>query len=171
MALYGGIAAFELRTQSKSLVNYIYKKNIMLRIEIDRVEGDFGFEARDAYGHTARLDTSPETGGQNFGIRPMQMVLMALGGCSGIDVVSILKKQRQTITRYHMVIEGEREKGKEPSLWTIIQMTFELDGTIDAEKAKRACQLSIEKYCSVAETLRRAGANITWKIILNGNGI
>ncbi|HYF33562.1 MAG TPA: OsmC family protein [Chitinophagaceae bacterium] len=140
----------------------------MLRIEIDRVEGDFGFEARDAYGHTARLDTSPETGGQNFGIRPMQMVLMALGGCSGIDVVSILKKQRQTITRYHMIIEGEREKGKEPSLWTIIQMTFELDGTIEPEKARRACQLSIEKYCSVAETLRRAGANITWKIVLNG---
>lgn len=143
----------------------------MLRIEINRVEGDFGFEASDAYGHTARLDTSPDTGGQNFGIRPMQMVLMALGGCSGIDVVSILKKQRQTITRYKNVVEGEREKGVEPSLWTKIVMTFELDGEIEPEKARRACQLSIEKYCSVAETLRRAGADITWKIILNGSEI
>jgi putative redox protein len=140
----------------------------MIRIEINRVEGDFGFEARDAYGHTARLDTSPETGGQNFGIRPMQMLTMGLGACSGIDVISILKKQRQTVTRYKTTIDGEREKGVEPSLWTDIEMVFEMDGEIDPEKAKRACQLSIEKYCSVAETLRRAGAKITWKIILNG---
>ena len=143
----------------------------MIRIEINRVEGDFGFEARDAYGHTARLDTSPETGGQNFGIRPMQMLLMGLGGCSGIDVISILKKQRQTVTRYKAIVEGEREKGVEPSLWTNITMEFELDGEIDPEKARRACQLSIEKYCSVAETLRRAGATITWKIVLNGSEI
>ncbi len=143
----------------------------MIRIEINRVEGDFGFEASDAYGHTARLDTSPETGGQNFGIRPMQMLLMGLGACSGIDVISILKKQRQSVTRYKTVIEGQREKGVEPSLWTNIEMTFEMDGEIDPEKAHRACQLSIEKYCSVAETLRRAGANITWKIIINGQNI
>ena len=143
----------------------------MIRIEINRVEGDFGFEASDAYGHTARLDTSPETGGQNFGIRPMQMVLMGLGACSGIDVISILKKQRQTVTRYKTVIEGEREKGVEPSLWTNIEMVFEMDGEIDPEKARRACQLSIEKYCSVAETLRRAGANISWKIIINGQNV
>jgi putative redox protein len=143
----------------------------MIRIEINRVEGDFGFEASDAYGHTARLDTSPETGGQNFGIRPMQMLLMGLGACSGIDVISILKKQRQTVTRYKTIIEGEREKGVEPSLWTNIGMVFEMDGEIDPEKARRACQLSVEKYCSVAETLRRAGANITWKIIINGQNI
>ena len=143
----------------------------MIRIEINRVEGDFGFEARDAYGHTARLDTSPETGGQNFGIRPMQMLTMGLGACSGIDVISILKKQRQTVTRYKTIIDGEREKGVEPSLWTNIEMVFEMDGEIEPEKARRACQLSIEKYCSVAETLRRAGAKITWKIILNGKEI
>jgi putative redox protein len=143
----------------------------MIRIEINRVEGDFGFEASDAYGHTARLDTSPDTGGQNFGIRPMQMLLMGLGACSGIDVISILKKQRQTVTRYKTIIEGEREKGVEPSLWTNIGMVFEMDGEIDPEKARRACQLSVEKYCSVAETLRRAGANITWKIIINGQNI
>lgn len=140
----------------------------MYRIEINRVSDDYGFEASDAYGHTTRLDTSPETGGHNFGVRPMQMVLMALGGCSGIDVISILKKQRQAVNSYNLVIEGEREAGKEPSLWTNIEMVFKLEGTIDPEKAKRACQLSIEKYCSVAETLRRAGATITWKVIVNG---
>src|SRR6476661_2191701 len=87
----------------------------MIKIEIDRVSGDYGFEAKDAAGHVVRIDTSPETGGTNFGVRPMQMLLMGLGGCSGIDIVSILKKQRQTIEGFSMKIEGEREAGKEPS--------------------------------------------------------
>lgn len=136
----------------------------MIKVEIDRVEGDFGFQARDASGHLVRLDTSAETGGNDFGVRPMQTLLIALGGCSGIDVVSILKKQRQVVEGFHMVIEGEREAGKEPSLWKNISVVFELTGKIDPDKAAKACQLSIEKYCSVAETLRRAGAEITWEV-------
>lgn len=136
----------------------------MIKVEIDRVEGDFGFQARDASGHLMRLDTSAETGGNDFGVRPMQTLLMALGGCSGIDVVSILKKQRQTVEGFNMVIEGEREAGKEPSLWKTISVVFELKGSIDPDKAKKACELSMEKYCSVAETLRRAGAQITWEV-------
>jgi putative redox protein len=97
----------------------------------------------------------------------MQMLLMGLGGCAGIDVVSILKKQRQAITRYDMVIEGEREPNKEPSMWMNINIVFELDGEIDPDKAVRACRLSMDKYCSVAETLRRSGTNIQWKVKVN----
>lgn len=134
----------------------------MIKVEIDRVAGDFGFEARDVNGHVIRIDTSPETGGTNFGVRPMQMLLMGLGGCSGIDIVSILKKQRQPIDGFHMTIEGEREQGKEPSLWQDITIVFELKGDIDPAKARRACELSMEKYCSVAETLRQAGCNLKW---------
>ncbi|MBA9078148.1 OsmC family protein [Rufibacter quisquiliarum] len=136
----------------------------MIRIEMNRVGGDYGFEARDANGHVITTDTSPESGGMNFGVRPMQMLLMALGGCSGIDVVMILKKQRQEITGFKMDISGEREAGKEPSLWKQVHVIFELQGPIDPAKAERACQLSMEKYCSVAETLRRAGAEITWEV-------
>jgi len=136
----------------------------MIKVEIDRVEGDFGFQARDASGHLVRLDSSAETGGNDFGVRPMQTLLMALGGCSGIDVVSILKKQRQIVEGFNMVIEGEREAGKEPSLWKTITVVFELKGNIDPDKAKKACELSMEKYCSVAETLRRAGADIKWDV-------
>jgi len=139
----------------------------MIRIEVSRVSGDYGFEAKDSYGHTVRLDNSPEHGGQNFGVRPMQSLLMGLGGCAGIDVVSILKKQRQDITRFNMVIEGEREPDKEPSMWMNVQFLFELDGQIDPDKAVRACKLSIDKYCSVAETLRRSGTNIQWKVKVN----
>ena len=139
----------------------------MIHIEVDRVHGDYGFEAKDGGGHTARMDTSPETGGDNFGIRPMQMLLMGLGGCSGIDIISILKKQRQTVEGFRMLIDGDREKGKEPSLWTDIHIIFELKGDIDPDKAYKACALSIDKYCSVAATLRGAGAGITWEVKVN----
>ena len=136
----------------------------MAQIEVNRVNGDFGFEARDASGHIARMDSSPETGGLDFGIRPMQMLLMGLGGCSGIDIISILKKQRQTVEGFRMLIEGEREKGKEPSLWETAHIIFELKGAIDPDKAKKACELSMEKYCSVAATLREARCTITWEV-------
>ena len=139
----------------------------MIEINLERKEGDFGFEATDAYGHTVRLDSNPESGGVDFGVRPMQILLMGLGGCSGIDIVSILKKQRQNVTGFKMKITGEREKGKEPSLWETMHMVFELKGEIDIDKAKRACELSMDKYCSVAETIRRAGGNITWEVKVN----
>ena len=140
----------------------------MIRIELDRVNGDFGFDAKDAYGHTVRLDSSPESGGTNFGVRPMQMLLMGLGGCSGIDIVSILNKQRQTVDSFHMTIDGEREKGKEPTLWEFVNIVFDLKGDIDPDKAKKACQLSMDKYCSVAATLREARCTITWEVVVNG---
>ena len=139
----------------------------MINIEINRVHGEFGFEATDAYGHAVQIDTSPETGGTNFGVRPMQLLLMGLGGCSGIDIISILKKQRQEVTSFQTKIEGERETGADPSLWTNVRIIFELKGSIDPEKAKRACQLSLEKYCSVAETLRRAGCQFNWEVRVN----
>lgn len=136
----------------------------MINIELTRVNGDFGFEARDANGHTVKMDSSPESGGENFGVRPMQMLLMGLGGCSGIDIVSILKKQRQQVDGFNMHIEGEREQGKESSLWKTVNLIFELTGNIDPEKAKRACELSMDKYCSVAATLKAAGCNFKWEV-------
>lgn len=136
----------------------------MSRIHLDRISGDFGFEATDAAGHAVHIDTSPETGGIDFGVRPMQMLLMGLGGCSGIDIVSILKKQRQKATGFSMTIDGEREAGKEPSLWKAVHIVFDLKGEIDADKAKKACELSMDKYCSVAATLKAAHCTITWEV-------
>ncbi len=143
----------------------------MTTIEVKRKEGEFGFEATDANGHIVRLDTSAETGGTNFGVRPMQMLLMGLGGCSGIDVVSILKKQRLVIEDFTMKITGEREKDKEPSLWESIHIVFDITGNIESDKAYRACSLSIDKYCSVAQTLKRSGTKITWEINVNPNNV
>ncbi len=139
----------------------------MITVELERVNGDYGFEVKDTLGHTVRIDTSPETGGENFGARPMQLLLMALAGCSGIDVLSILKKQRQDVKGYKMAVKGERESGVEPSLWKDIWVEFHIYGNVDEDKAKRAAELSIEKYCSVAATLRGAGANIKWTVTVH----
>jgi putative redox protein len=97
----------------------------------------------------------------------MQTILAALIGCSAVDVVSILKKQKQTLVNLSVEIDGQREEGKEPSLWKTIDVVFKLSGEIDTAKAIRAVDLSIKKYCSVAETLRAAGAEIKYKIFVN----
>ena len=139
----------------------------MITIELSREQLDYGFIATDAHHHSVTMDTSPETGGKNYGFRPMQMLLAALAGCSAIDVISILNKQRQTVSDYRMKVSGEREAGVEPSLWQKVDIEFYLFGDIDETKAQRAAALSIEKYCSVAATLRAAGAVISWKVLVN----
>lgn len=136
----------------------------MVKIELNRTDDAFAFEARDSNGHIVKMDAAVEIGGHNSGARPMQLLLMALGSCSGIDIVSILKKQRQEIKDFKIIIEGEREQSKEPSLWKKINVVFQFSGNVDAEKAKKACALSIDKYCSVAATLRAAGCLIEWSI-------
>ena len=139
----------------------------MSEIKLSRVHGDFGFEATDEKGHTLKMDSSPESGGQNYGFRPMQTLLAGLAGCSAIDVIAILKKQRQEVKDYKMVINGEREKGKEPSLWQDIEVEFHLYGDIDEDKAAKAVELALGKYCSVAATLTKAGANISSKTFVH----
>jgi putative redox protein len=128
---------------------------------------DYGFTITDAKGHTMKIDIPADQGGHGDGLRPMQTVLAALCGCSAVDVVSILKKQRQPLTDLLIKVDGERQKGVEPALWEKIHLLFQITGDVEPGKASRAVQLSIEKYCSVAETLRRAGASITWEVMVN----
>lgn len=132
---------------------------------------DFGFDISDANGHSMRIDIPVDQGGGGTGFRPMQTILAALCGCSGVDIVSILKKQRQDLRGLEILVDGEREKGKEPSLWETLHVTFLISGEVEPGKAWRAADLSINKYCSVAETLRRAGARITWSVRVNGKEV
>ncbi|PZP49352.1 MAG: osmotically inducible protein OsmC [Pseudopedobacter saltans] len=136
----------------------------MATIELNLVNGEYGFEAKDQSGHTTRMDTKPEMGGQNFGTRPMELLLEALAGCSSVDVVSILGKQKQKIDGLKVVVNGERKAQDDLSLWKDIEMVFQLKGDIDQAKAEKAVKLSIDKYCSVAATLVAAGAEITTKV-------
>lgn len=140
----------------------------MALITATNTHGNYGLTLTDATGNTMMIDIPVDQGGTGKGMRPMQTVLAALIGCSSVDVVSILKKQRQEFTSFKMEIDGNREEGKEPSLWQNVQLTFLLEGNLDAGKVYRAAELSINKYCSVAETLRKAGATISFTVIVNG---
>lgn len=135
----------------------------MNRIVMEKTEGDFGFDIKDEKNHLLQTDSSEESGGTNYGFRPMQLLLSALGSCSAIDMIAILKKQKQTIRQFKITVEGEREEGKIPSLWKAIKISFIIQG-VDKDKAEKAAFLSMDKYCSVAETLRRGGTAITYEI-------
>lgn len=108
---------------------------------------------------------------ESHGVRPMQGLLMSLGTCSGIDIVAILEKQRQPFEYFELLVTGDREQDKIPALWIKAHITFILKGPVEADKAQRAATLSIEKYCSVAETLRRAGCVITYSVTLNDSDL
>ncbi len=134
-----------------------------MKIKLQRVDEAFNMRAVDELGHEVFMDSSVEKGGQNKGVRPMSMLIMGMGGCAAIDVVLILKKQRQVIKDLNIELEAERERDKEPALWSKVNVRFILNGDIDKKKAEKAVSLSMEKYCSVAETLRKAGTAIAWE--------
>jgi len=101
-------------------------------------------------GHSVVMDGPPEAGGRNLGIRPMEMVVLGLGGCSSFDVVSILKKTRQDITDCHVEITAERAE-TEPKVFTKIHAHFVVAGkNLDEKKVEKAVSLSADKYCSVS---------------------
>mgnify|MGYP003510025223 CR=1 FL=1 len=109
-------------------------------------------------------ETAQESKGKSVG--PMVSLLMACGACSGIDIVMILDKQRQEFDELRIKVYGEREKDKTPAVWEKVRIEYHLSGNFDHAKAERAAELSIEKYCSVLETLRRAGAKVEFDVII-----
>lgn len=135
----------------------------MVKIELNRLNDAFHFEASNENGNKVHMDASPDIGGTNQGMRPMQMLLAAMGGCSAIDVITILKKQKQDLKDIKITVTGEREKDAIPSLYTEVHAHFKLFGNLDPDKANKAVALSIEKYCSVSKTLEPK-AKITYTI-------
>jgi putative redox protein len=124
-----------------------------MKINLSRINDNFTFEAKDAEGHEMIVDAGKNLGGDAKGFSPMQLLLIGIAGCSGIDMVLILKKQRQEIDSFEIEVEGLREKTEEFSVWKEITLHYKLKGKIDAEKAQRAAHLSHEKYCSVSKAL------------------
>ncbi|MEM6697927.1 MAG: OsmC family protein [Bacteroidota bacterium] len=132
-----------------------------MKITLKRIDDAFHMEATNENGNTTRMDGSPKVGGSNQSMRPMQTVIAALGGCSSIDVISILKKQRQPLDDLQIEIDAEREEGAVPSLFTNIHVHYKLYGDLKEEKVKQAVDLSMEKYCSVVKILEKV-AKVTW---------
>ncbi len=123
--------------------------------------GEAKFVAHSGSGHEITMDGPPDHGGQNQGPRPMEMVLMGLGGCSSFDVMSILKKSRQNITNVNCQLEAKRAD-EVPSVFTDIHLHFVVSGhNLKEAHVKRAVELSADKYCSASIMLVKGGVNIT----------
>jgi putative redox protein len=119
-------------------------------------QGNMSFVGESGSGHSVVMDGSPEHGGQNLGVRPMENILLGLGGCSAFDVILILKKLRQDVDDCVIDIEAERADDT-PAVFTKIHLNFVVKGKDLQEKhVARAVNLSMDKYCSVATMLRHS---------------
>ena len=135
-----------------------------MNITLTKVNDAVHFEGASASTSVkVHIDGSPEIGGEGLGARPMELVLMALGSCSALDLVSILKKQRQQIDSLQISVEGTRRESI-PNVFTRIHLSFSLKGTIDTAKAERAAELAVKKYCSVHDMLAAGGVDITYDV-------
>lgn len=116
-------------------------------------------------GHAVVMDAAPEVGGRDLGVRPMEMLLLGMGGCTAIDVLSILRKGRQAVTDCVVELEAERAEA-DPRVFTRIQVRYIVTGrNLNEAQVKRAITLSAEKYCSAAVMLGKTAAiSHTWEV-------
>ncbi|GAA3910329.1 OsmC family protein [Litoribacillus peritrichatus] len=119
------------------------------------------FMGESGSGHTVVMDGPEDHGGRNVGLRPMETLLIGMGGCASFDVISILKKSRQNVTDCVADIEAERSD-EVPAVFTKIHLNFKVTGNnLKESQVKRAVELSAEKYCSASIMLGKAGVEIT----------
>jgi putative redox protein len=131
-------------------------------------DGEMGFQADPPSGNRFVFDAHPEFGGKNKGPSPLETLLCALAACTGMDVISILRKKRQTVTSYRIEVEGERDpEGTWPRPFKRIRVRHILEGPdLDEAAVQRAVELSDEKYCSVSATLRsRPEIETEWRVL------
>ena len=140
-----------------------------MKITLNRINDDYLFECTNSVGNSILLDNLSASENSK-GVSPMESLLMAVAGCSGIDMVSILKKQRQEITDFKAEVEGERVQVDEAKPFKTIMVKFFVEGNIDPKKAERAAALSFEKYCSVSKTLE-PNVTVNYEVYVNGEKI
>lgn len=126
--------------------------------------GKMAFSSATPSGHEIKMDAAEEIGGENSGARPTELLLNAVAGCTGIDIISILQKMRLEPTSFEMQVKGERADDH-PKRFTAIHIHYALEGELPDDKVVRAIQLSKDKYCSVSHSLN---ANITVSYSING---
>jgi len=115
------------------------------------------FAGKASSGHSLIMDADEESGGKNAGFRPMELLLVGFGGCSGMDVISILRKKRQPVTGLEINVKGEKGDSY-PKVYKEVHIEYVVKGKgVEKEAVERAIALSLEKYCSVGATLAKAG--------------
>jgi len=138
-----------------------------MKVELKRINKAVHFEASSELSTVkVNIDGSDSIGGEGKGVRPMELVLMALGSCSVFDLTTILQKQRQQIDDIQVEVKGDRRE-EIPNIFTNIHLSFILKGNIDEVKAQKAAELAVKKYCSVHDMLAAGGVNITYSLKIN----
>ncbi|MBP2020012.1 putative redox protein [Symbiobacterium terraclitae] len=133
-------------------------------------KGGMAFEARTGSDHTVTMDARPEVGGEDRGPRPTELLLAALGGCTGMDVVSILRKMRVPFERVEVAVEAD-ERAEHPRYFERFRLVYRVFGPdVSADQVRRAVELSETRYCSVAGLFRH-GAEISYRIEINGEAV
>ncbi|HXY55920.1 MAG TPA: OsmC family protein [Nitrospirota bacterium] len=128
----------------------------MVEAKVKLVQG-MQFTGTATSGHTLSMDADDDAGGKNTGFRPMELLLVGFGGCTGMDTISILRKKRQEVTGLEINIKGERVDSH-PKVYREIHIEYVVKGKgITKEAVERAMALSLEKYCSVGATLAKTG--------------
>jgi putative redox protein len=127
-----------------------------MEINLIRKNNLFNFEATNSNNESVRLDAKPEIGGEGKGFRPMEMLLVGLGGCSGIDMVNVLTKQKEPLVDIKIKINASRKIEDTPPIFDVINIHFDLYGELNIQKVERALALTFEKYCSVSNILERS---------------
>ena len=136
-----------------------------MEINLVRKNDKFNFEATNPAGQSVELDAKPEIGGTGSGFRPMEMLLVGLGGCSGIDMVNVLTKQKEPLSDIKIKIQASRKTEEMPPIFDVIAIHFDLYGDLNEKKVERALALTFEKYCSVSNILgRSATINFTYAL-------
>jgi len=141
-----------------------------LSASVDLLDG-MAFRATTGTGHEVVMDAAPEVGGGDAGPRPMEMLLVGLGGCTGMDVISMLRKMHQHVSGYEIRLSGERANDH-PKIFTRIGVEHVVRGSdLSADAVRRAVELSATRYCSAAAMLNRAAhVEETYRVIDDASG-
>lgn len=146
---YGNLALFQ---SSDNLAVGVW----VMQANVKWIDGAM-FVGESGSGHAVVMDGPQDHGGRNMGVRPMEMILLGLGGCASFDIVSILKKSRQSVSGCEAFVDAERAEGV-PSPFTKIHLRFTVSGRgLKESQVERAVKLSAEKYCSASIMLEAAG--------------
>jgi putative redox protein len=131
-----------------------------------RWAGAMRFIGKAGSNHLVPMDTAPEFGGEGSATKPLELLLVGLGGCTGMDVASLLSKMRVDFSGLEMNIKADRAE-EHPTVYTRVDIEYVVSGHgIDEDKVKRAIELSQEKYCSVSAILRKScPVSFTWRVV------
>ena len=137
-----------------------------MKITLERQNKALHFIGTNEDGNTISIDGAPKFGGEGKGVRPMQLMLMGLASCSSIDLIIFLQKMRQPLEDLKVDVDSTRREGEVPSLFETITVHYQLFGDLEEDKVKKAIELSLLKYCSVARIMEKT-ATIDYTFSIN----